>query len=214
VEYLGILLDGDTIRPDPSKVEGLRSWPTTLKSVKEVRSTLGVLNYNRAFIPGFATIAKPLTELLKKDTPFIWTVRCTHAVQTLLDKVTTNPVLVHPDPAKPFELEVDASNYATGAILFQQNDEGKPRPIGYHSKTFSSDEEQRADIYDKELMAVDRALENWRHHLLGSEVIIHSDHANLTYYRHPHKLTDKAKRAVNRILKYNFVIKHKPGVLN
>jgi hypothetical protein len=70
VEYLGLLLNKDTIEPDPSKVDGLKNWPTTLKSVKEVRSTLGILNYNRAFIPGFAAIAKPLTELLKKDTLF------------------------------------------------------------------------------------------------------------------------------------------------
>jgi hypothetical protein len=83
VEYLGLLLDGDSIKPDPSKVEGMRSWPTTLKSVKEVRSTLGVLNYNRAFIPGFANIAKPLTELLKKDVKFTWSDRHTNAVQQL-----------------------------------------------------------------------------------------------------------------------------------
>ena len=119
IEYLGLVLNGDTIEPDPSKIEGLKSWPTTLKSVKEVRSTLGVLNYNRAFIPGFATIAKPLTELLKKDSPFTWTPRHTQAVETLIQKVTSQPVLVHPDPGKTFELEVDTSNYTTGAILFQ-----------------------------------------------------------------------------------------------
>ena len=107
------------MEPDPSKIEGLKSWPTVLKSVKEVRSTLGILNYNRAFIPGFATIAKPLTELTKKDVPFVWTPRHTQAVEQLIEKVTTKPVLVHPDPTKPFKLEVDASNYATGAILFQ-----------------------------------------------------------------------------------------------
>ena len=87
VEYLGLLLNGDTIKPDPSKVEGMRSWPTTLKTVKEVRSTLGILNYNRAFIPGFAKITKPLTELLKKDTPFIWTERHTNAVPLLAASV-------------------------------------------------------------------------------------------------------------------------------
>ena len=108
VEYLGLLLDGDSIKPDPSKVKGLRSWPTTLKSVKEVRSTLGILNYNCTFIPGYAHIAKPLTELLKKDTPFLWTPQCTKAVQALVNKITNHPVLVHPDPDKVFELEVDA----------------------------------------------------------------------------------------------------------
>jgi hypothetical protein len=213
VEYLGLLLNKVTIEPDPSKVDGLKNWPTTLKSIKEVRSTLGILNYNRAFIPGFAAIAKPLTELLKKDTLFYWTTQHTKAVEQLIEKVTSRPVLIHPDPAKPFELEVDASNFATGAILFQRNEKGKPRPIGYHSKTFS-DVERNYDIYDKELTAIDRGLENWRHLLLGSTDIIHTDHANLTYYRHPHKLSDRARRAFNRILKYNLTIKHKPGILN
>jgi hypothetical protein len=119
VEYLGLMLNGDTIEPDPSKIDGLKSWPTTLKNIKEVRSTLGVLNYNRAFIPGFADIAKPLTNLLKKDAQFLWTSLHTRAVEQLIHKVTCRPVLIHPDPTKPFELEVDASDYATGAILFQ-----------------------------------------------------------------------------------------------
>ena len=74
--------------------------------------------------------------------------------------------------------------------------------------------ERNYDIYDKELTAVDRGLENWRHLLLGNTVIIHTDHANLTYYRHPHKLSERARRALNCILKYNLTIKHKPGILN
>ena len=211
VEYLGLLLDGDTIRPDPSKVEGLWSWPMTLKTVKDVHSTLGILNYNCAFIPGFAQVAKPLTKLLKKDAPFVWTDKCTNTIQGLIDKVTNEPILVHPDPQKDFELEVDASNYATGAILFQQDKRGKPRPIGYHSKTFSN-AERNYNIYDKELTAIDRGLANWRHLLLGNKVIIHTDHANLTYYQHPHKLSDRARRAIARLMQYNVVINHKPGI--
>ena len=65
VEYLGLLLDGDTIKPDPNKVEGLKNWPRTLKTVLEVCSTLGLLNYHRAFIPGFSHIVQtthPTTE--------------------------------------------------------------------------------------------------------------------------------------------------------
>jgi hypothetical protein len=213
VEYLGLLLDGNSIKPDPSKVEGMHSWPTTLKSIKEVCSTLGVLNYNHAFIPGFAKIAKPLTELLKKDVPFIWSDQHTDTVQQLINKVTNQATLVHPDPRKDFELEVDTSNYATGAILFQRDEQGKACPIGYHSKTFS-DAECNYDIYDKELMAIDRGLANWRHLLLGNNVIIHTDHANLTYYRHPHKLSDCARHAIARLMQYNLTIKHKPGIHN
>ncbi len=140
VEYLGILLENGTVQPDPSKISGLREWPTTLKSVKEVRSTLGVLGYQRAFIPGFSHIARPLTELLQKNKTFEWTEQCTEAVKELIRLITTQLVLIHPDPDKTFELEVDTSNYATGAILFQQDERGKPRPIGYNSKTFNDAE--------------------------------------------------------------------------
>ena len=137
VEYLGILLEDGTVQSDPSKISGLHEWPTTLKSVKEVRSMLGVLRYQRAFIPGFSHIARPLTELLQKNRTFEWTERCTEAVKELIRLVTTQLVLIHPDPNKTFELEVDASHYVTGAILFQQDERGKPRPIRYSSKTFN-----------------------------------------------------------------------------
>src|SRR6267154_1414689 len=156
-EYLGLILDHDTVKPDPNKVNGLKTWPRTLKTVREVRSTLGLLNYHRTFILGFSHIVKPLTILLKKNTPFLWTPMCTQALDRIIHILTNAPVLTHPDPAKPYELEVDASDYATGAILFQRDDRGKPKP---------------------------------------------------------QKLTPRAKRAVARIMQYDILIKHKPGILN
>ena len=213
VEYLGLILDHDTIRPDPTKVAGLREWPRRLKTVKEVRSTLGLLNYHRAFVPGFSHIVKLLTQLLKKGEPFLWTTTCTKALDRIIDILTLEPVLTHPDPNKPFELEVDASNFATGAILFQQDKRGKPKPIGFHSKTLLK-EEMNYDIYDKELTVLDQGLETWRHLLIGRHTIIHTDHANLTFYRQPQKLSPRAKRAVARIMQYDIAIKHKPGLLN
>jgi len=206
-------LDENTISPDPSKVAGLENWPRKLKTVKEVRQILGLLNYHRAFVPGFSHIVKPLTQLLKKEHAFLWTTACTNALNRIIHILTTKPVLAQPDQNKPFELEVDASNYATGAILFQRDKRGKPQPIGFHSKTFSK-EEMNYDIYDKELTALDRGLETWRHLFLRREVIIHTDHANLTYYRQPQKLSPHAKRAVARIRQYDVLIKHKPGILN
>jgi hypothetical protein len=171
------------------------------------------LNYHRAFVPGFSHIVKPLTQLLKKNIKFVWTENCTKALDRIINILTTEPVLTHPDPEKPFELEVDALDYATGAILFQQDKRGKPKPLGFHSKTLSK-EEMNYDIYDKELMAVDRGLDVWRHLILGQDTTVHTDHTNLTYYRKPQKLTPRAKRAVARIMQYRIKIKHKPGVLN
>jgi len=121
VKYLGLILNHDTVRPDPTKVAGLKSWLRTLKTVREVQSALGLLNYHRAFVPGFSHIVKPLTMLLKKIIPFTWTPSCTTALDKIIHILTTEPVLTHPDPDKPFELEVDTSDYAMGAILFQQD---------------------------------------------------------------------------------------------
>ncbi len=148
----------------------------------EVHSTLGLLNYHRAFTPGFSHIVKPLTNLLKKDMKFLWTPSCTKALDKIIHILTSEPVLTHPNLEKPFELEVDASDYAIGAILFQRDERGKPKPLGFHSKTLSK-EEMNYNIYDKELTALDRGLDVWQHLILGQPTTIHTDHANLTYYR-------------------------------
>jgi hypothetical protein len=70
------------------------------------------------------------------------------------------------------------------------------------------------DIYDKELTALNRGLDQWRHLILGQDVTVHMDHANLTYYRKPQKLSPRAKRAIAHIMQYNIKIQHKPGILN
>jgi hypothetical protein len=80
IDYLGIVVSNGAISIDPTKRDGLATWPEQLSMVKQVRSTLGVFGYQRPFIRGFANIAKPLTELTKKDTPFLWSPQCTDAI--------------------------------------------------------------------------------------------------------------------------------------
>jgi hypothetical protein len=122
MDMLGWLVEDGNIKIDPAKVAGIAEWPRELKSIKEVRSTLGVLGYQRPFIRGFAHIAKPLTQLTKKEVPFKWTQECTEALNKLINIITSEPVLACLDLNKPFELEVDASAYAVGAILFQRDE--------------------------------------------------------------------------------------------
>jgi hypothetical protein len=80
---------------------------------------LGVLGYQRPFIPNFTKIARPVTALLKANAEFIWTDECRKAIDLLIEVVTSSPVLVTPDQDQQFELEVDASQYALGGILWQ-----------------------------------------------------------------------------------------------
>jgi Reverse transcriptase (RNA-dependent DNA polymerase)/RNase H-like domain found in reverse transcriptase len=117
IDYLGIIVSNGTISIDPTKCDGLATWPEQLTTVKQVRSTLGVFGYQQPFIRGFADIAKPLTELTKKDMPFMWTPSCTAAIQRLKEIVLSDPVMQQPHPNRPYTLEVDASQYAMGAIL-------------------------------------------------------------------------------------------------
>jgi Reverse transcriptase (RNA-dependent DNA polymerase)/RNase H-like domain found in reverse transcriptase len=117
--FLGVQLGNREVLMDPSKIAGITDWPETLATVKDVRSTLGVFGFQRPFIRGFTQIAKPLTNLLKKDIPFDWTDKCTTAVKELKWIVTSEPVPVPPDSTRQFVLKVDASQYATGAILYQ-----------------------------------------------------------------------------------------------
>jgi RNase H-like domain found in reverse transcriptase/Reverse transcriptase (RNA-dependent DNA polymerase) len=153
IDYLGIVVSNGAISIDPTKCDGLASWPEQLATVKQVRSTLGVFGYQRPFIRGFANIAKPLTKLTKKEAPFIWTPRCTAAIQQLKKIVLNDPVLQQPHPVRPYTLEVDALQYVTGAILQQPDEAGRLRPVGYDSQTFN-DAEHGYNIHDRELLVV------------------------------------------------------------
>ena len=125
-----------------------------------MHSTLGCFGYNRPFVKGYAEIVRPLTCLTKKDVPFKWTPECTEAVQKLKKAITAKPVLRRPDHNKPFTMEVDASQYVLGAILSQKDKQGKLRPVGYYSKTLIP-AECNYDVYDRELLALVRALQHW-----------------------------------------------------
>ena len=140
IEYLGLLIDGNTLKINPTKQKGIAEWPEKLATLKQVQQFLGVVGYHRPWIEGFAHITRPLMNLQKKDVPFTWDDKCETVVRTLKHRITSNPVLWQPDHDRPFILEVDASQYTTSAILWQEDDKGKKRAISYDSSTLSNTE--------------------------------------------------------------------------
>jgi hypothetical protein len=116
---------------------------------------------------------------------------------------------------RQFELEVDASGYAIGTVLMQQQEDGKRHPVGFYSATLN-DVEQNYNIYDLELLAVVKSLENWRTYLAGSphKVIVFTDHMNLQYWRDPHKISRRVARQVLRLAEYDIELRHIPGKTN
>ena len=215
MEILGWLVGGGTVCIDPAKVKGILEWPRDLKSVHEVRSTLGILGYQRPFIQGFAAIAKPLTNLTKKDIPFNWTPECRKALDMLIERVTSDPVLWHPDPNAPFELQVDVSDFALGSILFQQDENGKRRAVAYHSRVLIA-AERNYGISDKELLAIVEGLKCVQHLMIGSphKLKIFTDHDNLCFYRHPQKLNRRVASYIAFLADFNFELEYLPGKQN
>ena len=214
MDYLGIIIEKGMTRMDPVKVEGIRNWPRPTK-VKDIRSFLGFCNFYRPFIRGFTHIARPHNELTKKDIEWNWTTRQEEAFKALKERVSSEPVLAHPELDKQFEVEVDASGFALGAVLLQKKSDGKKHPIAYYSSTLNA-AERNYDIYELEYLAIHRAMMHWRHFLAGSphKIIIHSDHQNLTYWKDPQKLSRRIARERLDLMEFDFEIRHIPGKAN
>ena len=212
VEYLGFIISADHISMDPVKIDGISAWPTP-KNLKEVQSFLGFGNFYRRFIQDFATLAQPLNDLTKKNTPFEWTNACHNAFTLLKRSFTTSPVLIYPDHRYPFRLETDASDFILGAILSQEVPGNGWHPIAYLSKSFNA-AERNYDIFDKELLAVIHALDHWRVYLEGAQwpFEIWSDHKNLLYFSTSQMLSHRQARWSLFLSRFNFTLIHKPGV--
>ena len=194
IKYLGHVISGESLKPDPVKLDAVQEWPPPT-NLKQLRSFLGFLNYYRRFIHNYAKKARPLNDLTCTNTPWTWGKPQQDAFDLLKDAMLSNPVLAHPDQTKPFLLETDASNVAIGAVLSQQQDDGRYRPVAFLSKSLSP-AEKNYDTYNQELLAIIRALEEWRHLLAGSdhELPVITDHANLQFYRTKQNLNPRQMR--------------------
>nr|GEV53940.1 DNA-directed DNA polymerase [Tanacetum cinerariifolium] len=175
---LGHKISKSGIEVDRAKVDVIAklSHPTT---VKGVRSFLGHAGFYRRFIYDFSKIARPMTHLLEKETPFVFSKECIDAFNTLKKKLTEAPILVVPDWNLPFELMCDARDYAIGAVLGQRKSKHF-QPIHYESKTMTE-----AQIHytttEKEMLAVVYVFEKFRPYLVLSKSIVYTDHSALKY---------------------------------
>ena len=122
---------------DPAKVAGVAEWPT-LSNKKEVQSFLGFTNFYWRFIEGFLHISRPLFDLTKADSTFKWSSKEKLAFDTLKDQITSAPILALPDNSRPYRVKPDSSDFATGAVLSQQNlEDDKWHPVAFLSKSLS-----------------------------------------------------------------------------
>src|SRR6266571_3057338 len=193
---------------DPVKVAGVDRWKPP-KNLTKLRGFTGFINFYRPFIKGFSKEAKLLNELTKKDTPWEWMLERQNAFKKLKKLVCDELVLLMPILKNPFELEVDTSSFAIGATLSQQDEQQRWHPVAYFSKTLS-EAERNYDIYDRELLAIVKSLKHWRVYLAGAphQIVIHTDHANMLYWKEPWKISRRVAREFQELSKYNFMLKH------
>src|SRR5271168_218946 len=160
-------------------------------------------------------MAQPLYDLLLKGKQFGWGEKQQTAFEEMKGMSVLAPVLRQPKLDKPFIVECDSSDKATGAVLSQIYEDGKVHPVAFMSKTLAP-AERNYDIYDKELLAVIRAFKEWRHWLEGTlkPVLLVTDHKNLEYFMTTKTLTKRQSRWAVFLSEFHFVIRYRPGGLN
>nr|GEZ84380.1 hypothetical protein [Tanacetum cinerariifolium] len=175
---LGQKISKKGIEVDKAKIEVISKLPHST-TVKGICSFLGHAGFYRRFIKDFSKISRPMTNLLEKNSPFIFSNKCIQAFITLKDKLTEAPILIAPNWDQPFELMCDASDYAVGAVLGQRI-EKHFWPIHYASKTMNQAEANYTTT-EKEMLAVVYAIKKFRSYLIRNKSIVYTDHSVLKY---------------------------------
>src|SRR5215216_717700 len=207
VGFLGHVMTKDGVAVEPAKVSAVTEWESP-KNVKEVRSFLGLAGYYRRFIENFSKVAKPMTELLKKDKKFAWSEGCEVSFQELKKRLVTAPVLCLPDLEKDFQVYCDASHQGLGAVLMQDG-----KVVAYASRQLKT-HEVNYPTHDLELASVVDALKTWRHYLLGKRCEVFTDHKSLKYIFTQKEINMRQRTWLELIKDYDLSLQYHPGKAN
>ena len=222
VKYLGHVVSEDGIRTDPDKTEALKTWPVP-HNIKTLRSFLGFAGYYRRFVKNYAKIIKPLNDLLvghptnkkgkkskRNKVPWEWGPAQQSAFNTIIDKLTSPPVLAYADFSKPFTVTTDASSDGLGAVLYQEQD-GHERVIAYASRGLRASE-RNYPAHKLEFLCLKWALcDKFHDYLYGNTFVVRTDNNPLTYVTRTAKLDSTGHRWLAALSNYNFKLIYKSG---
>jgi len=168
---------------DGGKIKAIQEWPVPTL-IQHVRSFHGLASFYRRFVKNFSSIIAPMIKVIKGRT-FEWNGAAQAAFEEIKSRLTSAPILALPSFSKTFEVECDASGVGIGAVLSQET-----RPIAYFSDKLN-ETKRKYSTYHKEFYAIVRALEHWRHYLVGGVYVLHFDHEALKYIQGQHKLNPR-----------------------
>lgn len=173
IDFLGFVVGKDGIETQGEKVKKIRNYPRPY-DITQLRGFLGLAGYYRKFIPRFSDIAKPLSELLKKNQEYTWGKEQEKSFNRIKEKLTNAPVLAYPDYEKTFVITTDASKIAIAAVLEQEDNKGNLHPIEYYHKTLS-EQQQKWHSNDWEYYAIVAAVKKFRHYFGNRKILIRTD---------------------------------------
>ena len=224
IEYLGVIVGRGQLRMDPKKLHTVLNYPTP-QNVTDIRAFLGFTRYYWYFVKNYLAIVRPLLALTRKSASFHWGKAEQDAFNEIRTIMCRAPVLQQPNFQKKFYLQTDASAYGIGAVLLQEGDTTTPslakfkkpvtHPVAFFSATFTPTE-RNYDIYERELLAVMKALTHWRPYLGWTKfpITIMTDHANLQYWKSPKNLNRRTARWHMDLQEYDYEILYVPGKTN
>lgn len=208
LKYLGHIISANGIEPNPENITSIKDYPAP-KTPKEVRRLLGMAGWYRRFIPDFATISAPLSDLLKKGRTFVWSDRAQAALESIKAALVSSPVLATPDFSQPFILQTDASDCGIGGVLVQGTGDNE-RVVAYYSQKLSATQ-QKYQTTERECLAVIVGIEKFRAYIEGVHFTVVTDHASLQWLQNLKDPCGRLGRWALRLQPYNFTLVHRPG---
>ncbi|MGI0135350.1 MAG: reverse transcriptase domain-containing protein [Candidatus Micrarchaeaceae archaeon] len=211
VNFLGHVISSEGISVEAEKVEAIAKWPDC-SNVSELRSFLGLANFYRRFVEGFAAKSHELTELTKKQSKWEWGEAQQRGFQAIKRAISSAPVLIPPNPSLPYTISTDASGYGIGAVLQQDQGQGL-QPICFLSEKLLP-AERNYSVGEQEQLAVITALKKWRHYLHGVKCTVLTDNRALQFLETQKELSARQVRWAEIMAPFDLTIQYKPGKEN
>lgn len=210
LEFLGYVVGQGVLKPTPSKVEAVASFPAP-RTVRQVRSFIGMCAWYKRLIPSFSDLTEPLTRLLHKGVTFEWGKEQCDVFEKLKSILSSSPIVHCPDFSLPFELQCDASNVGLGAIVLQRVKK-EERVVAYASRTLNT-AERNYSTTEKELCAILFAIEKFRPYVEGSHFRVITDHSCLQWLRSVKNPSGRLARWILQLQQFDFEVVHRKGRL-
>lgn len=209
VKMLGYIISTNGISTDPEKVKSIQLFPVP-KKLKQVRAFLGLCNFYRKFIPEYSVHTQPLCELLKKDKRWNWGQVEQVAFEKIKSLFIQTIELNHPDFSQPYYLQTDSSGIGLAGVLYQMDNQGDVKVLGFHSKLLRG-AQLNWTVTEQEFYSIICCLEKFETYLRGAKVIIRTDHKALIFVKNSKLYNARVTRWINYLEQFQYEVQHVKG---